>query len=205
MRSITSLKDAEIGLKYLEDQIRLLSTGDLDFKQRRIKNASPSQSPNDYVVRRELLQAVQGQQSARADNPVIVGGDFTKGVFGLGINRDLVIGDDVCPRHIVTAPVDSGWDAQAAKITRVYAQSVEYAVGADIKFECWRDLGGLREIKLFDMTIAEQDDTVNLLEVVDMDEVDLIDSDTISFNLTQIGSSVSGRRLYVAIVYKWQS
>ena len=54
MRAIRSLPDVQIILKQLLDWQSNRDSKDWDFHGLRIKNASPSKDPNDYVVRSEL-------------------------------------------------------------------------------------------------------------------------------------------------------
>jgi hypothetical protein len=54
VRAIKSLADVQIILKQLLDWQSLKDSKDWDFKGLRIKNASPSKDPSDYVVRSEL-------------------------------------------------------------------------------------------------------------------------------------------------------
>ncbi len=54
MRAIKSLQDVQIVLKQLLDWQSNKESKDWDFKGLRIKNASPSKDPSDYVVRSEL-------------------------------------------------------------------------------------------------------------------------------------------------------
>jgi hypothetical protein len=54
MRAIRSLADVQIVLKQLLDWQNLRDSKDWDFNGLRIKNASPSKDPSDYVVRSEL-------------------------------------------------------------------------------------------------------------------------------------------------------
>ncbi len=54
MRDIKDIKDANIAIRELQDQIRTLTTSVVDFKGRKISNAAPSREPSDYVIRQEL-------------------------------------------------------------------------------------------------------------------------------------------------------
>jgi len=54
MRQIRSLEDAQIAIRELYSFYDLLKSKDIDMQRRRVKNASPSKEPYDYVVRKEL-------------------------------------------------------------------------------------------------------------------------------------------------------
>lgn len=57
-RNLTSLADAFKAIKELEDTVAYLTTKNLDFHQRQIKNAHPSIDDYDYVVRKELRDGI---------------------------------------------------------------------------------------------------------------------------------------------------
>jgi hypothetical protein len=54
MRQIRTLEDAQIAIRELYSFYDLLKSKDIDMQRRRVKNASPSEEPYDYVVRKEL-------------------------------------------------------------------------------------------------------------------------------------------------------
>lgn len=64
MRSIKSLDDAQIVVREILEQIKLVkSAKDWDFKGLRIKNASPAVDPNDYVTLSQLGSTTNGSTS----------------------------------------------------------------------------------------------------------------------------------------------
>lgn len=63
MRSIKTFQDVEVVLRQQEDRLnRLVVPGVVDWKKRRIVNASPSIDLYDYVVRKELIEATEPKQ-----------------------------------------------------------------------------------------------------------------------------------------------
>ncbi len=62
-RNIETLEDAQIAISQLTDDLNKLRTNDWDFHLRRIKNASPSEASNDYVIQQEVVDAAAALQS----------------------------------------------------------------------------------------------------------------------------------------------
>ncbi len=56
MMQVKSFDDVNLVLKEINDKLDDLRTRDIDLKKRRCRNASPSLSDNDYVIRRELME-----------------------------------------------------------------------------------------------------------------------------------------------------
>ncbi len=62
-RNIETLEDAGLAIGQLTDDLNKLRTNDWDFHLRRIKNAAPSEAPNDYVIQQEVVDAAAALQS----------------------------------------------------------------------------------------------------------------------------------------------
>ena len=59
MRAISSFDDARIVITQLSDRLERLETKDINFKRRRITNASPSIDSHDYVIQAEIEDLVK--------------------------------------------------------------------------------------------------------------------------------------------------
>ena len=58
MREVKSLADANVIIRELQDRVSYLTANVIDFKGRRISNASDAVSPKDYVTKQQLDNAI---------------------------------------------------------------------------------------------------------------------------------------------------
>lgn len=198
MRAIRELKDAETAIRELYDKLSVLETQDIDMRKRRVVNASPSKHGSDYITRDELRKAI-GETATKTEETA-ASENFDECIFGLGVNTDIAVGNDVAPKHIVSAPFTDP-ASHTATIEKVYGAADPVPLGQDIIVKVNRIRNDI-STQLFEFTLVQNDDNVQTLATFDEDE--LIDEDMISIDVTQIGSTVVGGNFYLKIIYKWQ-
>lgn len=201
---LKSFDEVSNELDKLRRRVDLLFSKDIDMKQRRVVNASPSVDPNDYVIRRELVQTPV-VKTIIPKGTTSSGKEFNYCVFGIAINTAILVATDVCPRHIVTAPVESGQADQSAVLNKVYGIIKTPPLGTDLIVTVYRHRtvdNVETTTKLFSFTFVDSEDGVQTLDTFDEDG--LLDSDNLSINVDQIGTDVEGQNLYLKLVYEWQ-
>ena len=70
MRHIRTFEDCQAAIREIHDFLDTWKTKDLDFKQRRIKNAAPSRDLYDYVVRKEIEDVIKEVKTEITRAPV---------------------------------------------------------------------------------------------------------------------------------------
>lgn len=107
-RQIRSLEDATAAIQDLQDELDKITLNHWDRHQLRVVNAHPSIDLYDYVVRKELIDLIgDGKKAETIEAPVtntIVGKNWDQGVFGVGINRNLLVQVDAAPHYITGFP-----------------------------------------------------------------------------------------------------
>lgn len=189
MRSLKDLRDVEAELARLDRVIVALTTQDIDLSKRRIKNASPSKDPFDYVTRRELLQFLSETQDDNGPKASGSSGGVECCVFGLGINTSLITGEDLPPHHIVTFN---------ATITGIYLNCKVPPSGASILGQIVKNYGGVNAAIIADFEYTGEQIVVKLDEVL---ITSLQEMDFLTCHLSQVGSEIAGGSLVVKIKY----
>lgn len=200
MRLIKTITDAANALRDLES--KFLGSFDItasvmDLKKRRLTNLAPSKDRNDAVIRAELLQITSAPPQPAVSNSDLIG----RCVFGLGINSDIVVQDDAVPWHVVAFPLVGG-DGKSAKIVSAYWVLKQPPVGASLKVDIFKNPSTPDATKLFSIESAENDDTVQTVGTVDI--TSLTHLDTLTVNITQVGTTIAGMNMYIVIRYVWQ-
>lgn len=73
----------------------------VDWKKRRIVNASPSVDDYDYVVRKELIDRIGGGTTPRAIiTRAAAAANYDKATFGIGVGTPAAVGDYVTPPYV---------------------------------------------------------------------------------------------------------
>lgn len=195
MKSIHTLEDATIAIRELYDRLDKLEVKDIDMKKRRVVNASPSVDPYDYVVRKELqdFQPTTVTQTTSQSSVVIT--DYDLAIFNIAVDSTLIVRDDVCPYHIVGIPQGS-----SADIIVAYAQAKNPSVGAAIKLRVWKNFNEPTKTQLFIIEIPADSD--NVVKLTSFDSTQLSESDYLSVDVIQIGSTSPGGTVVLKIKYR---
>lgn len=121
MKHIRSLEDAQAAIREIDDFISYWRTENIDFKRRRIKNASPSEDLYDYVVRKELDEV--------KEYIVSEGGGLTKEFYSVVFSND--------GRAAKESPASAGYvvqrDSSPVRVTFL-ALKVEGSVDFEFNF-----------------------------------------------------------------------
>ena len=73
----------------------------VDWKKRRIVNASPSVDDYDYVVRKELIDTIGGATTPRSIiTRAGAAANYDKATFGIGVGTPAAVGDYVTPPYV---------------------------------------------------------------------------------------------------------
>lgn len=194
MKPVQSFNDVNVALKQLEDRVNLLNVPDVvDWKKRRIGNASPSVDAYDYVVRKELQEFLAGASSVFK---VSKGGGVTVtyaiAVFGVSIDENLSVGTDLCPAHI--APFDG-------KFLKAYFKLKGPCTGTTVNIDI--NLHGsasgsilgsnLLKIPVNDVTVKQS----TIFAITSMKE-----GDYLTLDIKQVGSTLPGKTLIVKLKYQ---
>ncbi len=131
-RNLTKLEDAFKAIRELQDEITTLTTTNLDFHRRQIKNAHPSIDDYDYVVRKELKQGLEEKKLDIKGLGSIFKSDYWKGARAILPLVPTVANDVMDNRYRVDIPV-----GKKVILTGVFATSkIDPSTGdfeADIK------------------------------------------------------------------------
>lgn len=198
MRPIKTFADAQAALVDLENKVTafgIAADGLADFKQRRLTNVSPSVDRNDVVIRAELTKAIEQKAVTQQ------GGLFWAASFGLAVNTDIAIGDDITPRHIAMYPLGGGSD-KSATMKVIGSVITQPPVGTSIKVDIIRNFGEVSATKICTIERLENIDDVQTSTT--FDDTQLSDGDTLTASVTQVGSVIPGGTLYIKITYVWQ-
>lgn len=111
MRAINSLKDVEIVLKDLQNTVDLWRSQDIDMQKRRVVNAHPSKNLYDYVVRKELQEAIVQQSiiaEARANTDYIIVFSNSSGLYtGLNVSPAYIVKNPSVPLMVSAIALNS--------------------------------------------------------------------------------------------------
>ncbi len=104
-RNIRTLEDAAAAIHDLQDEIDKITTNHWDRHRLRVVNAAFGIDDYDYVVLKQLKDLIGGGKKAETVEGVgdvtNITGDFRReGVFGVGINRNLIVQVDAAPHFI---------------------------------------------------------------------------------------------------------
>ncbi len=188
-RSLNSLQDAFRAIKELDETITGLTTRNLDFHQRQIKNAHPSIDDFDYVVRKELRDLIGGGKPAIN----ITGGgagNFYLRTFGYGVNRDLTTGTDLLPDLIIPFP--------STTLLKIFAKCKVAPTGSDVI----ADINLLGSSILGGSFITIPAGSSSVITVNSFDVASFTEGQVLTFDLDQIGATISGQTLVVTMLFK---
>lgn len=194
MKKIENLRDVESVLRDLEQRFNRWETTDIDLKGRRIRGA-PSRHPSDYVTRAELFRAI-GDLGAAPFTPQAVseGDGYWTGTFGVGINTELLVQDNIAPPHLV---VESG------VIDRIAWRLKQPAGGSSVIFELHVNSNNVTRERLIRVEIEAGDTFMHVQDnVLAFDRRALDLNSWVELDIKQVGSSVVGGSLVVKFRYK---
>ncbi len=173
----------------MDDTITSLTTRNLDFHQRKIKNASPSEDDFDYVVRKELRDLIGGGKPAiniRGGGA----GNFYLRTFGYGVNRDITTGTNLLPDLIIPFP--------STTLVKIFAKCKVAPTGADI----------IADINLLGATILDGSKITipagssSVITISTFVTSGFTEGQVLTFDLNQAGSTIPGQTLVVTMVFK---
>lgn len=188
MKVIRSFDDVSRALQAIELELFKIKTRDVDMSNRRVVNTSASRKGEDYVNRRELLQFLAAARGAQAGAGDGGGGGIECCTFGIGINTDLAVGEDITPHHIVTFN---------ATIGGIYLNCKQPPIGAAIKGRIVKNYG------TEDTIIAEfeYDGTHEVIKLETILVASLAELDFLTVHIDQIGSEFGGSGLVIKLKY----
>lgn len=104
IRTVKSIEDVNNSLREIYDFMDRWDTKTIDLGGRRVKNAGMSKDPFDYVVRRELERFEGAAEPAKQKKQAVPSSiaNYDKVTFGIAVQADLEVGDDLTPPFIWT-------------------------------------------------------------------------------------------------------
>jgi len=189
VRSLTTLSDCIRAIKEMDDTLTNLTTRNLDFHQRQIKNAHPSIDDFDYVVRKELSDLIGGGKPAIN----ISGGgagNFYLRTFGYGVNRDLTTGTDLLPDLIIPFP--------STTLLKIFAKCKVAPTGDDVI----ADINLLGASILDGSKITIPAGSASVVIISSFTTAGFTEGQVLTFDLDQIGSIDPGQTLVVTMLFK---
>lgn len=189
MRTIRSFDDVQQVLRDIEDTINEFRAKGWDLNQRRITNVHPSRDEYDVVVRKELMQYLGTGEKPKN---IVVGDDYDISVFGAGINSAIEVGTDINPRSIIAFP---------SSIVKCYAIATDPPTGCNLIFDVKRYHSGVgTSIFITPPQIIAGSSAVHTWTA--FSTVSLSESDTLGFDILQVGNENPGGMLVVKIKIK---
>lgn len=190
MRAVRDLEDVKLILKELMDWKDKLSGQNWDFHGLRIKNASPSKDPYDYVVRKELKDSTdtinKTVQGTGGGVPIAAVVSYYTIVFCC--TGDIAVGSEVSPPYMVPR-AGQGIPVEA------YIAAVVAPVGADIIVQII-----VNGINIFhtDFKLLDGDKTVVFSDLTAPTQR-LQYKDIVNINVMQVGSTTPGANVSIEL------
>ena len=188
MKRIQTLEDLRLAVRDLDDRVTHFESNTIDLSQRQIVNAHPSIMPYDYVVRRELEEAIASLKKTKA-------GDTWKGK-ALLLDTSIAVANRVLNSTYLADEIPQGLSIQlftAGAICKTNSPS-----GGDAVFHFVRSQDkGVTWNQICSMTIIDgnfQGVETYTFQISRIERFDWIDVDVISLNGCQnIELTLGGR------------
>ena len=191
---IQTFKDVENEIHKMRNELDQFRSRNIDLTQRRIVNAHPSVDAYDYVIRKELLDKIQGVQGTtiqQVQNVTL----FDKGTFGFSIQGSLIVGTDVCPHYPFI---------HRTTLIEAYAKLKVACTGKSVLVDIKRwTSDGISSASIFGLTkLTIPVSTTTVVYRTGFDISSFSQLEWLTADIVQVGSGVPGGTLVVVLKFE---